>query len=56
MDYVTGRILKDMRLPEVAKASRRDVIIAMVSALAQIHAVDIDKAGLGDYGKKGRLE
>ncbi|BFZ04754.1 hypothetical protein BsWGS_07793 [Bradybaena similaris] len=53
MDYVTGRILKDMRLPEVAKASRRDVIMAMVSALAQIHAVDIDKAGLGDYGKKG---
>ncbi|CAG5125094.1 unnamed protein product, partial [Candidula unifasciata] len=53
MDYVTGRIFKDMRLQELPQASRREVVKAMVSVLAQIHAVDIDQAGLADYGKKG---
>uniref|UniRef100_A0A2C9JVY2 Acyl-CoA dehydrogenase family member 11 n=1 Tax=Biomphalaria glabrata TaxID=6526 RepID=A0A2C9JVY2_BIOGL len=55
MDYLEGRIFKSIKLPEVPKESRREIVMAMVDVLSKIHSVDIDKVGLSDYGKKGNL-
>ena len=51
MDFVDGRIFWDPYLPDVAKEDRGAIYDAMNSALAQLHAIDPVKAGLGDYGK-----
>ncbi|XP_055861912.1 acyl-CoA dehydrogenase family member 10-like isoform X2 [Biomphalaria glabrata] len=55
MDYLEGRIFKSIKLPEVPKESRREIVMAMVDVLSKIHSVDIDKVGLSDYGKKGQF-
>ncbi|XP_059139212.1 acyl-CoA dehydrogenase family member 10-like isoform X4 [Physella acuta] len=55
MDYMRGRLFKDLKLGEVPRSSRREIVMAMVKVLSQIHAVDIDKVGLSDYGKKGQF-
>ena len=54
MDFVKGRIFKDHRLPELPPEERWPVFEALCDVLCKIHRVDVDKAGLSDYGKKGR--
>lgn len=54
MDWVDGRIFFDPRLPGLAPGERREVFDAMNSAIAALHAVDAQAAGLADYGKPGR--
>lgn len=51
MDFVDGRIFWDPYLPDVAQEDRGAIYDAMNATLAQLHAVDPDAAGLGDYGK-----
>ena len=54
MDYVKGRIFKDHHLPELLPEERWPVFEALCDVLCKIHRMDIDKAGLSDYGRKGR--
>ena len=53
MQFVAGKIYKDPSLPGLSPAERRKVYGAMNKTIAQIHSVDLDKAGIADYGKHG---
>ncbi|MBK8250481.1 MAG: phosphotransferase [Gemmatimonadetes bacterium] len=52
MEYVEGTIHWDPRLPRVPAAGRRVMFAEMASVLARLHAIDIDGAGLGDFGRR----
>ena len=51
MDYVPGTVYKDPSLPELEPQQRAAVYSGLSSTLAAIHSVDIEKAGIADYGK-----
>ena len=53
MDFVDGRIFWDASLPEAEFAERTPLYNAITDTLADLHLVDFEKAGLGDYGKPG---
>ena len=53
MDYVEGKIYKDPSLPGLSPDERKAVYGAMNKTIAKIHSVDVDKAGIADYGKHG---
>lgn len=54
MAYVEGRIFWDPALPEAASAAERGAIYdAMNTVLAALHDVDVEAAGLGDFGRPG---
>ena len=54
MAYVEGRIFWDPALPDVSGNEERTAIYdAMNKTLAALHDVDIDKAGLSDFGRPG---
>jgi len=54
MGLVEGRIFWDPALPEVGSNDERTAIYdAMNETLAALHDVDIEKAGLADFGKPG---
>ncbi|MBX3561604.1 MAG: phosphotransferase family protein [Sphingomonas sp.] len=53
MEMVEGRIFWDTTFSEVSAAGRPAHFDAMNATLAQLHMIDPDTAGLGDYGKPG---
>ncbi len=53
MDFVEGRIFWDPYLPELEPSERAAVYDASNATLAQLHSIDYEAAGLGDYGKPG---
>lgn len=53
MDFVEGRIFWDASLPEVAREARAPLFHALTDTLADLHMVDYEKVGLGDFGKPG---
>ena len=53
MDRVEGRIFWDPSLPGMAPAERSAIFDEMNRVLVQLHAVDIERAGLSDYGRAG---
>ncbi|KAI9505465.1 kinase-like domain-containing protein [Coemansia spiralis] len=53
MEFLDGRILADVRLPEIAPRERHRYWDALVDVLAKLHKVDFREIGLGDYGKQG---
>ena len=53
MEFVAGKIYKDPSLPGLSPEERRKVYGAMNQTIAKIHSVDVDKAGIADYGKHG---
>lgn len=53
MDYQAGNIYKNPLLPNVEKSRRKKIYDRMVNVLCAIHSVDIDNAGLANYGKHG---
>ncbi|MFT5033165.1 MAG: aminoglycoside phosphotransferase (APT) family kinase protein [Bacteroidia bacterium] len=53
MDFVEGRIFWNAALPEQSPAQRSAIYDAMNQVLADLHAVDPNAVGLGDYGKPG---
>ncbi|WP_425364906.1 phosphotransferase [Georhizobium profundi] len=53
MEHLDGRILWDPALPELSAHERQAIYDAMVEALAALHDVDIDAAGLSDFGRPG---
>ncbi len=53
MEYVEGRVLWDQSLPGMANAERAAIYDEMNRVIALLHRVDIEGAGLADYGKPG---
>lgn len=53
MDMVEGRIFWDATFPDVAREDRPAYFDAMNQVIAQLHQLDPQAIGLGDYGKPG---
>ncbi len=53
MEYVDGKVYWDPALPEVDNNTRSAMYDEMNRVLAALHSVDIEAAGLSDYGKAG---
>jgi aminoglycoside phosphotransferase (APT) family kinase protein len=53
MDFVAGRIFWDPYLPDLSPDQRGAIYDASNATLAQLHSIDHEAAGLGDYGKPG---
>ena len=53
MEFIDGRVFWDPALPEGDIASRTAIYSEMNRVLAALHSVDIDAAGLDDYGRPG---
>jgi aminoglycoside phosphotransferase (APT) family kinase protein len=53
MDMVEGRIFWDATLPEAPRSERAAIYEAMCATMAQLHMVDYEAVGLGDYGRPG---
>jgi len=51
MDYVDGKIYKDPSLPGLSPEARGKVYSAMNQTIAKIHSVDVEQAGIADFGK-----
>ncbi|MCC2111882.1 MAG: phosphotransferase family protein, partial [Hyphomicrobiales bacterium] len=53
MDYVGGRNFQDPRVPEVDREARAAIYDEMNRVLAALHSVDVEAAGLADFGRPG---
>jgi aminoglycoside phosphotransferase (APT) family kinase protein len=53
MEYMDGRVLWDPALPELSRAERGPIYSEMNRVLAALHSVNIEAAGLQDYGPPG---
>jgi aminoglycoside phosphotransferase (APT) family kinase protein len=53
MEFVDGRILWDLDLPESDPAERRALYDAMNQTIADLHNYDVTGLGLSDFGKPG---
>ncbi len=54
MGMVEGRTIWDGAMPDASGPDeRRATYFAMIDTLAALHAVDVEKAGLSEYGKPG---
>jgi aminoglycoside phosphotransferase (APT) family kinase protein len=53
MGMVEGRTIWDGAMPGSNPAQRRATYEAMIDTLAALHAIDVEAAGLSDYGKPG---
>lgn len=53
MEYVAGRVLWDPSLPELEKPQRSETFFEMLRVLAAIHDIDLEAAGLSDFGYPG---
>jgi len=53
MQHVDGRIFWDQSLPDLDPVERAAIYDEMNRVIARLHSVDIERAGLADYGKAG---
>ena len=53
MGMVDGRTIWDGSMPEASPDERRAVYLEMVDVLSRLHGVDLEAAGLENYGKPG---
>jgi len=53
MEYVEGRILRDPALPSVPREARAAIYAEMNRVIAELHSLDPNTLGLGDYGRFG---
>lgn len=53
MDFLEGRIFRDATLPGLEPRERAIIYDQLNATLAKLHAVDIEKAGLSDFGRPG---
>jgi aminoglycoside phosphotransferase (APT) family kinase protein len=53
MGCVDGRVFRQPHLPGVSAADRAAMYDDMAAVLAKLHQVDVNAAGLSDYGKPG---
>lgn len=52
MSFLDGRVFVDQSLPGMSNAEREAIYRDMNRVIAELHAVDIDAVGLGDYGRR----
>ena len=53
MDCVDGRTIWDGSMPGATPDQRRATYDAMIDTLAALHGVDVEQAGLSEYGRPG---
>ena len=53
MDMVEGRTIWNGALPDSNPEERRAVYLEMIDTLGALHNIDVEKAGLSDFGKPG---
>lgn len=53
MEFIDGRVLWDPALPGMSNQDRTEIYDEMNRVLAALHSVDVDAAGLSDYGRPG---
>jgi aminoglycoside phosphotransferase (APT) family kinase protein len=53
MEYLEGRVLRDLCLPAASREERRAIYQAMATTLARLHGVDWKALGLAGFGKLG---
>jgi len=53
MSFVAGRVLWNQALPDASREERGAIYDEMNRVIAALHKVDVQAAGLGDYGKPG---
>ncbi len=53
MDHVPGSSFRDPHLPGLAREARAAIYADVARVIAGIHAVDLPRAGLGDFGRPG---
>lgn len=53
MERLEGRVFHDSRLSELAQPDRATAYRDLATVLARLHSVDVDAAGLSDFGKHG---
>ncbi len=53
MEFIDGRVYWDPSLPELDSEQRAAHYEALLATLAQVHRIDVDAVGLGDFGKPG---
>ena len=53
MGMVDGRTIWDGGLPDATPEQRRAIYDAMIDTLAALHNIDVEKAGLSEFGKPG---
>lgn len=53
MEFVQGRVLREPRLPDATPEQRAAIYDALIGTLARLHSVDVEAAGLGDFGRMG---
>ncbi len=53
MEYIDGDIFWDPSFPDFTPAQRSDYYEAILQTMAALHSIDIETAGLADYGKPG---
>ena len=53
MEYIDGDIFWDPSFPDCTPAQRTDYYDAILKTMAALHSVDLEAAGLSDYGKPG---
>ena len=51
MGHVEGRVFFDTGLPDLSAGDRRAAYDALIDRLADLHAIDPEAAGLGDFGR-----
>ncbi len=52
MAYLDGRVFVDQSLPGMTPAERTAIYREMNRVISELHQLDIDAIGLGDYGKR----
>jgi aminoglycoside phosphotransferase (APT) family kinase protein len=53
MEHVDGRIFWEQSLPDLSPPERAAIYDEMNRVIAKLHAVDVARAGLADFGKTG---
>lgn len=53
MEMIEGRIFWDATLPDIEPSERPRYYDAMNKALARLHSIDVERIGLGDFGRPG---
>ena len=53
MEFARGRSYANGALPDFDPATRRRIYEQLVDTLADLHGIDAERAGLGDFGKAG---
>ena len=52
MSFLGGRVFVDQSLPGISSAERTAIYREMNRVISELHKLDIDAIGLGDYGKR----